>query len=61
MDDSLKGMYIYPFLHFLFSNAWNKNVMAGAALAILDHEISGGDKRWKEPGSLMAQKSQPVA
>ena len=31
--------HIYPFPSFLFSTTWNKNVMAGAASAIMDHEI----------------------
>ena len=31
--------HIYPFPSFLFSTTWNKNVMAGASSAILDHEI----------------------
>ena len=30
--------HIYPFPSFLFSTTWNKNVMAGAASATLDHE-----------------------
>lgn len=32
--------------------------MAGAATAILDHEIPGGAEGWTEPASLKVHKSQ---
>lgn len=55
---SLRQTCVYPFPSFPCSTAWKKNVMAGAASALLNHETSGAERQ-RTLGPCWHRKANP--